>query len=176
MTEYWRDKEKIKTSLQKIISEYEDKLNSFDPEWQDSLEIEMQRIRYQYVYDDLMTDRLVTLPVKTFKDTFSLDMGDLVFNLIYFGRAHSGSDILIFVPELKLLMTGDLFSEGGRPAFNIEERKENGRRIRVKKWIEHRMDNIENVINGHGCILGKNDLAAFINNIRNAQGGQLNSF
>ena len=47
MTEYWKDKEKIKSGLQKIISHYEKQLKNFDPEWQDSLEIEKQRIRYQ---------------------------------------------------------------------------------------------------------------------------------
>ena len=162
MTEYWKDKEKIKSGLQKIISHYEKQLKNFDPEWQDSLEIEKQRIRYQAAYNDLMTDRLVTLPVETFKDTMNLYIEDLSFYLIYFGLAHSGSDILIYIPELKLLMTGDLFSEGGRASFNGYEKKDIKRWMTVKTWIEQRMNSIENVINGHGYVMSKNDLTAFI--------------
>jgi glyoxylase-like metal-dependent hydrolase (beta-lactamase superfamily II) len=162
MSEYWKDKNKIKLNLQKIVNDYENKLKSFDSELQDSLEIEKQRIRYQSAYNDLMTDRLVTFPTKTFKDTMNLYMGDLCFYLIYFGRAHSGSDILIYVPELELLMTGDLFTEGGRVSFNGSEEKDIRRWMTAKKWIEKRMDNIENVINGHGSIMSKNDLAAIL--------------
>jgi len=162
MSEYWKDKNKIKLNLQKIINDYENKLKSFDPEWQDSLEIEKQRIRYQSAYNDLMTDRLVTLPVRTFKDTMNLYMGDLSFYLIYFGWAHSKSDILIYVPELKLLMTGDLFAEGGRASFNEYQKKDTKRWMTIIKWIQQRMGNIETVINGHGYVMSKNELAAFI--------------
>ncbi|MCW8810424.1 MAG: MBL fold metallo-hydrolase [Ignavibacteriaceae bacterium] len=162
MSEYWKDKNKIKLNLQKIVNDYENKLKSFDPEWQDSLEIEKQIIRYQSAYNDLMTNRLVTFPTITFKDTMNLFMSDLSFHMIYFGRAHSGSDILIYVPELELLMTGDLFSEGGRAAFDVLEKKDIKQWMTAKKWIEKRKDNIETVVNGHGSILGKNDLAAFV--------------
>ena len=76
--------------------------------------------------------------------------------------AHSGSDILIYIPELKLLMTGDLFSEGGRASFNGYEKKDIKRWMTVKTSIEQRMNSIENVINGHGYVMSKNDLTAFI--------------
>jgi hypothetical protein len=59
-------------------------------------------------------------------------------------------------------MTGDLFSEGGRAAFDVLEKKDIKQWMTAKKWIEKRKDNIETVVNGHGSILGKNDLAAFV--------------
>ena len=57
-------------------------------------------------------------PSKTFNDRMTLDLGDLTLKLYYFGRAHSGSDILIQVPEEELLLTGDLFLDiGWLPLF-----------------------------------------------------------
>ena len=38
----------------------------------------------------------ITLPEYLFKDTMNIDMGDISFNLLYFGKCHSESDILIY--------------------------------------------------------------------------------
>lgn len=162
ISEYWKEKEKIKNGLRKIIDDYDKKLKNIDPEWQDSLEIISQKTRYEYVYNDLMKDRVVTYPGKTFKDTMSISAGDLSFDLIYFGRAHTGSDILIHIPALKLLMTGDLFSPGGRPSIKNTRNKEIERWVKVKRWIKERMSNIDYIINGHGSIMDKGNLTAFI--------------
>jgi cyclase len=57
-------------------------------------------------------------PDITFTDRLSLDLGDLTLDLTFFGRAHSGGDVLIQIPEEGLLLTGDLFLEiGWLPLF-----------------------------------------------------------
>jgi glyoxylase-like metal-dependent hydrolase (beta-lactamase superfamily II) len=48
----------------------------------------------------------VVKPSLTFADRHTLDMGDLKLELVFFGKGHSISDILIYVPEEKLLVTG----------------------------------------------------------------------
>lgn len=48
----------------------------------------------------------VVKPSLTFADRHTLDLGDLQLKLVFFGRGHSQSDILIFVPQEKLLVTG----------------------------------------------------------------------
>lgn len=67
-----------------------------------------------------------TPPSITFKDRMTLDLGDLTLELFYFGRAHSTSDIFIFIPEEGLLFTGDLFLDerwlplfAGQPVLDI---------------------------------------------------------
>jgi len=52
-------------------------------------------------------------PSNIFNDRMSIDLGDLTLKLYYFGRANSGSDILIQVLEEELLITGDLFLDIG---------------------------------------------------------------
>ena len=162
MNEYWKDKEKIKSGLQKIISNYDNQLKSFDPAWQDSFKIKLQKIRYQYAYNDLLNDRIVTLPQKTFKDTMNLYPGDITLNLIYFGKAHSESDIIIHCPEEKLLMVGDLFSNNGIPSIGNVDKNDIKRWMKVLKWLETRMNEIDVVINGHGQIMNRDDLKEFI--------------
>jgi glyoxylase-like metal-dependent hydrolase (beta-lactamase superfamily II) len=60
---------------------------------------------------------VLTRPTVTFTDRMTLDLGDLTLNLIYFGQAHTESDILIHVPQLDLLLVGDLFMEDWLPGF-----------------------------------------------------------
>ncbi|MFH1197129.1 MAG: MBL fold metallo-hydrolase [bacterium] len=161
MTEYWKDKEKIKNGVKKIITDYEKQLKNIDTELQDSLEIYLQKIRYRHVYDDLLNDRIVTVPNKTFNDTMNISLGDMTLNLIYFGKAHSGSDIMIYIPEEKVLMVGDLFSKYGRPSIEKININDIERWMIAKRWLDERLENIDIVINGHGEIMERNDLESF---------------
>ena len=162
---YWKDMEKIKAGLKKVVNQYENQLKSIDPEWQDSLEIYLQKIRYENAYNDLHNNHEVTLPAKAFNDTMSILMGDVTFYLIYFGKAHSGSDILIYIPEEKILIVGDLFSEYGRPSITEPDKINSERWMIVNQWINERLNNIDKVIGGHGQILERKDLQSFIQNI-----------
>jgi len=58
---------------------------------------------------DLRSRFVATPPTKTFSDKLILEVGGLELRFHYFGRAHTAGDILIHVPELGLLFTGDLF-------------------------------------------------------------------
>jgi len=114
-----------------------------------------------------MTDRVVTLPTVTFTDTLNLNFGDATCGLVYFGKAHSESDILIHIPEEKILMTGDLFSAWGKPHFDNKTGLDKARWMIVRQWVSARLDKIDTVITGHGQILPKSDLELFLKNIEN---------
>ncbi|TFG77055.1 MAG: MBL fold metallo-hydrolase, partial [Chrysiogenales bacterium] len=58
---------------------------------------------------DLQKRYISTPATKTFGDKLILHAGGLELRLYYFGRAHTDNDILIHVPELGVLFTGDLF-------------------------------------------------------------------
>ncbi len=67
----------------------------------------------------------------SFSDKMVLDMGDVSFHLRYFGRAHSGCDIFIHIPEEKILITGDIFlDKGWLPLFAGMET------LDIPRWIE----------------------------------------
>lgn len=54
-------------------------------------------------------------PAITFSDRLTLDLGDRTVRLIYFGKGHSHSDILVHIPEEKVLLTGGACSLGKLP-------------------------------------------------------------
>jgi len=89
-------------------------------------------------------------PAISFSDTLTLDMGDVSFKLYFFGRAHSGSDIFIYIPAEKILVTGDIFLDvGWLPLFSGMET------LDIPKWCEvldrlfNDADGFSTVIPGH---------------------------
>ena len=114
-----------------------------------------------------MSDRILTLPTITFSDQMTLYFSDLTMRLIYFGKAHTESDILIYIPDEKMLFSGDLFREGGSPGFSTHEKQD------VHKWQQSLNqvlapgNEIKHVIHGHGMVMNKNDLMDFYEFVQN---------
>jgi cyclase len=156
---------KLKTSMLRAAESYEKKLTNLTPNTEDWNRAYTQKMRYQFAFDDLAASNFKTAIDSTFNDSLHLVVGDLSFDLIYFGDAHSSSDIVVYVPELKLLMTGDLFSSYGRPS--IDKDKIEGRCTDVVKVLKNKMESIETIISGHGQLLAKEDLEMFIEKIEN---------
>jgi len=61
---------------------------------------------WQLYIQDLTEGYEIVKPSLTFADRHTLDLGDLTLELVFFGRGHSLSDILIYIPQEKLLITG----------------------------------------------------------------------
>ena len=55
---------------------------------------------------DMQEGHEIVKPTLTFADRHTLDMGDVTLELVFFGRGHSQSDILVYIPQEKLLVTG----------------------------------------------------------------------
>ncbi|HSO78257.1 MAG TPA: MBL fold metallo-hydrolase, partial [Bacteroidales bacterium] len=160
----WTNPSRSMESLSNIIEDYEQQLQqipSHTPEWND---IFTQKIRYTGAYSDVKNGVIARLPDISFSDSLTLDLGDTKVEMIYFGKAHSHSDIVIYIPELKLLFTGDLFSKYGRPGMNISAIDEE-KCVQAAAWIQKRIIRVENIIGGHGQILSKDDFKQFNDNI-----------
>lgn len=159
--------EKTKEWALRIIRDYEDELkelNEGEKDWEEST---CQRLRFQHLYNDISNNKRPTLPPEiTFTDSLSLTNGGITLNMIYFGKAHSGSDIMIHIPELKTLLCGDLFSPGGKPAFYDQTRLYPARWMQVMDRLMAVQPPIETVIGGHGQIMSGKDLAGFYENLK----------
>ncbi len=57
----------------------------------------------------------VTPPFVTFEDRLNLYMDDLLVELIFVGPAHTTNDIVVWIPERKVLFAGDVVFNGGMP-------------------------------------------------------------
>lgn len=51
-------------------------------------------------------------PTLTFTDHLTINRGGREIRLLYLGRAHTGGDIVVFLPKERLVITGDLLVEG----------------------------------------------------------------
>jgi cyclase len=67
---------------------------------------------WEEVIADYADPQIAVPPSSTFDDRLTLHLGDVTMRLIYFGRAHSTSDILVFLPEEKVLVAGALVAPG----------------------------------------------------------------
>ena len=68
--------------------------------------IQSDLIFYDLFVQDLQQGYEVVKPSLTFSDKYTLDLGDLTLELIFFGKGHSNSDILIYIPQERVLVTG----------------------------------------------------------------------
>jgi glyoxylase-like metal-dependent hydrolase (beta-lactamase superfamily II) len=86
----------------------------------------------------------------SFSDEMTLHMGDVSLRLYFFGRAHSGCDIFIHVPEEKILVTGDIFLDRGwLPLFSGMDTLDVPRWIAVLKKLFAVPAGFSTVIPGH---------------------------
>ena len=153
-------------ALLKIIKGYELKLEEYEPNTKEWNEAFIQKQRYACALEDIGSKISEQQPVITFSDKYHLDMGDVSFELKYFGNCHSNSDILIFVPELKILFTGDLLFKFGRPSMDHSLVMDKSKWKQATLWLKERMPDIETIISGHGEFLSKEDIQYFIDTIR----------
>lgn len=53
----------------------------------------------------------------TFSSVRSVDLGDRVVELVHPGRGHTGGDLVAKVPDIDVLVAGDLVEQSGPPAY-----------------------------------------------------------
>jgi glyoxylase-like metal-dependent hydrolase (beta-lactamase superfamily II)/ketosteroid isomerase-like protein len=133
-------------------------------EWKTELEARLKkeaagsldeaRAREQMAENDALMDDFrngrfsLSLPGLTFNDRLTLRLDDLTLNLIYFGRAHTESDILVHVPELRLLLVGDLFFKTWLPSFQGPP-SDVTRWFQVLESLPAAEGAVETVVDGH---------------------------
>lgn len=90
------------------------------------------------------------LPDETFSDNLTLKVGDKSVDMLLVGPAHTGGDTLVFIPEDKILYTGDILFIDGTPICWAGP---------VRNWVaacDHilAMD-VDVIVPGHGPLTDK---------------------
>jgi len=95
----------------------------------------------------------LTPPTETFSGTMDIMVGSKKVQLIEVGPSHSLGDALIYVPDDKVVYTGDILFTGGTPIAWYGP---------VKRWInvcDMVLDmDVETIVAGHGPISTKDDV------------------
>lgn len=102
----------------------------------------------------------IVKPTVTFSDRYTLDLADVQLELVYFGKGHSLSDILIYIPQEGILVTGAIvYLHGHLPG--ITERadiKDVHRYIAVLDAFLEEGVRVDHVIASHSRPLTRDDL------------------
>lgn len=132
-----------------IAAEFREKLQTLAPDSEETKNIPGNIVYLLSTADDFEKGFLSIPPSITFNERMTLDLGNLTLELRYFGNAHSDTDILIFVPEEKLLLMGDIYTSTRIPNFPENTQLE------VPLWIANLNAclsaeyDIKHIISGH---------------------------
>jgi glyoxylase-like metal-dependent hydrolase (beta-lactamase superfamily II) len=127
-----------------------EQLNGLDSDSDEAQQLQQRMQFYTRIHEGITNDFETTPPTITFNDRLTLDLGDMTLRLFYFGRAHSGSDIFIQVPEEEILITGDLFLDiGWLPLFAGQPILDIPRWIEVLSLVLDGDNKVTKVIPGH---------------------------
>jgi glyoxylase-like metal-dependent hydrolase (beta-lactamase superfamily II) len=69
---------------------------------------------------DEVAETELVLPDHTFSSTRSLDLGDRLVELVFPGRAHTDGDIVVRVPDVDVVLGGDLVEESAKPWIGMD--------------------------------------------------------
>ena len=91
----------------------------------------------------------VVAPSLTFEDRLSLYAGELELELIYVSPAHTNTDVVVWLPERKVVIAGDIVFHRGTPFALMGS---------VAGWLEAldrlRALGAETIVPGHGPVAG----------------------
>ncbi len=91
-------------------------------------------------------------PNVTFNDRMSIHLEDLTLELFSFPGLHTKGDILIHIPEEKLLCVGDMIADGWLPPLNKDIAQDPAGLLRTWEEVIKRGADIRHVLTGHSYI------------------------
>jgi cyclase len=97
-------------------------------------------------------------PTLTFKDRVTLDLGHKNVEILYPGPSHTTGSVVVYVPQEKVLFTGDILFTNYHPFLGEAD---------IPGWLKAldfiaAMD-VDKIIPGHGPVSSKKDLTALKN-------------
>ncbi|MFC1724450.1 MBL fold metallo-hydrolase [candidate division KSB1 bacterium] len=135
------------------------RLENIAPDSNDAENLITEINLWNKIYENYEKGFVFTPPNMTFNDCLNINLDDINLKLTYFGSAHSAHDILIHIPEEKILIVGDVFyHKKFLTYFHIEEK------IDVPRWIRTLSEalnnnNVEQIVPGHGPLLTRAEMS-----------------
>jgi glyoxylase-like metal-dependent hydrolase (beta-lactamase superfamily II) len=137
-------------SLQDRISKMEKEFSVLEKDDGDFKEMRATILGWNLVLQDLKNEYIPAPPNLIFDDSLTLNLGDLTIKMIYCGEAHTNNDIFIYIPEEKIVFTGDMFITESQFGFAINKMVDVKKIISSMERIIKDVNGLEYVIPGHG--------------------------
>jgi glyoxylase-like metal-dependent hydrolase (beta-lactamase superfamily II) len=124
----------------------------------------------EQLMSDLKTEYISTPPTLTFQDRYTLDLGDVTFHLIYCGPAHTITDIFVYIPGERVIITGDVFSSPTGFSFAVNPLNDIPA---VLGAVDFALEQgVDIVVPGHGRLMSGDDLQGLRDRLAKAYAGQ----
>lgn len=116
-----------------------------------------ERLKVLEAYQEQLKETVPTPPTLTVADHLTLFRGEREIRLLYLGRGHSDTDLMVYLPREKIVATGDFFEGPATGALNFGFHDEWATNLEKLKALD-----FENVVPGHGePFKGKDQIAYF---------------
>ncbi len=145
---------RLKKSLQESEEEWHHLSHDSDKARELAVSISARQMRLE----DLQKKFKLTLPNKTFAKRLDVSCGDINLQLHYCGPAHTENDVMVFIPEERLLATGDLFTSKSSFGFSINKMTDVPRLL--SSLDRACQDSVRVIVPGHGAPLCFDDLSS----------------
>jgi cyclase len=99
-------------------------------------------------------DTPLVLPTLTFRDSLTLHVGDLRVELIHLGPAHTTNDVVAWIPDRKVVFTGDIVMSDVTPFCLMGSVEGSLRAIERLRGL-----GAQTVVSGHGPVTGPDTFA-----------------
>ena len=116
-------------------------------------------IAHRNIRESILKNKQPGPPRLVFADEAEVHLGGVEVRLMYLGRGHTNGDTVILFPDLRTVHTGDLVIDG----MPVIDYANGGSAIEFVKTLRKLMTiDFDTVIPGHGRILTKADVRAYI--------------
>ncbi len=106
------------------------------------------------------------LPMVTFDDHMNIFFAGRTLQLYYYGRGHTDGDLVIYIPEEKIVMAGDLFAGWG-PSIRLIDYNGGGSFAQWPATLEKVMKlDFDAVIPGHSGVTDRAHMQAYLDENR----------
>jgi len=102
------------------------------------------------------------LPSILVENKKKMSLGNIIVELNHMPNSHSKGDIIVYFPELNILVTGDIFFPLCFPLVSLSEGFSAKQYQKNLQWIESYFPDDVTIVPGHGEIMNKNDLSGYI--------------
>jgi glyoxylase-like metal-dependent hydrolase (beta-lactamase superfamily II) len=121
--------------------------------------------------DRRITDLPVSLPTVTFANQFALHINGGEVRAMYFGRAHTDGDVIVFFPGGSVVHMGDVFTNFDPPHFPALDNDNDGTGgpegaiAGIEYVLAHAPDDAK-MIPGHGAVASKVELRKYLDVVK----------
>lgn len=123
-------------------------------------------IAQQNVRKRLSQTQHMGLPMVTFEDHMNIYFAGKTLELYYYGRGHTDGDLVIYIPEEKLVLPGDLFAGWG-PSIRLIDYNGGGSLAQWPATLEKAMQlDFDTVIPGHSGVTDRAHMQAYLDENR----------